>query len=281
MGEYQFYEFQAVDRPLTELEQANVARLSSRVEMTPTSAVFVYNYRDFPGDPGKILARYYDVMLYLTNWGTRQLMFRLPRTLVKAADLKPYCLEEAISVRTSGKRLILNILVDEEPTGEWVEGTGQLPALLPLRQSLLEGDHRSLYLAWLKCAEVLHYDDKEESAVVEPPVPPNLGKLTPSLRAFIDFLEIDDALVKEAARASSKMPTPKPTEYETLLRKLPAAEREQFLLRLLRGEPNLAHQLQQRLLKFRPARAPAKQTAPSPRRTITKLLEKVEAGYGS
>ena len=38
MSEYQYYEFQAVDRPLTEEAQAVMRRLSSRVELRPVSA---------------------------------------------------------------------------------------------------------------------------------------------------------------------------------------------------------------------------------------------------
>lgn len=279
MSEYQFYEFQAVDRPLTSQEQDKVGALSSRVEMTSTSAIFTYNYGDFPAEAEEILARYFDAMLYVTNFGSRQLMYRLPRTGVKAATLKPYCLEDAISVQTRGERLVVNIRVDDEPSGEWVEGEGMLAPLLPLRQSLLEGDCRPLYLAWLRCAQLLPYDN-EESAPVEPPVPPNLGKLTRPLRALADFLELEEDLVKVAAQASPSLPTPKPADYETLLRQIPAAERDQFLLRLARGEPNLAHQFQQRLLHFRPAPAHAKQPAPSPRRTIATLLEKVQARTG-
>ncbi len=42
MSEYQYYEFQAIDRPLTEEQQAYMRSLSSRVELTPTQAVFTY-----------------------------------------------------------------------------------------------------------------------------------------------------------------------------------------------------------------------------------------------
>lgn len=44
MSEYQYYEFRAIERPLTTAEQNAVARLSSRVDPHPTRAVFVYNY---------------------------------------------------------------------------------------------------------------------------------------------------------------------------------------------------------------------------------------------
>jgi hypothetical protein len=54
MSEYQYYEFQALDRPLTQEEQEAVASLSSRVDPHPRRAVFVYHYSDFQGNPEKI-----------------------------------------------------------------------------------------------------------------------------------------------------------------------------------------------------------------------------------
>ena len=90
MGEYQLYEFQAIDRPLTEEEQEAVSSLSSRVEPHPWRARFVYHYSGFHGEPVKVLARYYDAMLYMANWGSRQLVFRSsPR--VTCAGGSPRC----------------------------------------------------------------------------------------------------------------------------------------------------------------------------------------------
>ena len=55
MSEYQYYEFQTIDRPLTTAEQAEIKKLSSRVQLTPTQAIFLYNYGDFRGDAKKVL----------------------------------------------------------------------------------------------------------------------------------------------------------------------------------------------------------------------------------
>ena len=51
MSEYQYYEFQALDRRLTESAMAELRALSSRVALTTTSAIFMYNYGDFRGNP--------------------------------------------------------------------------------------------------------------------------------------------------------------------------------------------------------------------------------------
>ena len=51
MSEYQYYEFQAVDRPLSREEIAAVRALSTRATITPTRFVNEYQWGDFKGDP--------------------------------------------------------------------------------------------------------------------------------------------------------------------------------------------------------------------------------------
>ena len=124
MSEYQYYEFQAIDRPLTPEEQRAVARLSSRVEPHPRRAVFTYSFGgDLPRRSEDLLVDYYDAMLYLANWGSRQLMFRFPRALVDAETLRRYSVvtqeypSAAIGVYTKGEYVILEIRLDEEEGG--------------------------------------------------------------------------------------------------------------------------------------------------------------------
>jgi hypothetical protein len=150
MSEYQYYEFQAIDRPLTKKEQDEIRKLSSRVQLTPNQAVFLYNYGDFRGDPEKVLTQYFDVMFYIANWGTWQLIFRFPKAIVDPKWFQPYELEDTITVSTTSKYVILNIHITEEEGIGWVEGEGWLPRLLTLRDELLNGDLRLLYLVWLR-----------------------------------------------------------------------------------------------------------------------------------
>jgi len=81
MSEYLYYEFQTIDRLLTEAEQAEVEELSSHIEVTASRAVVTYSYGDFRHDPKQVLSRYFDACLYAANWGTRRLLFRFPQGL--------------------------------------------------------------------------------------------------------------------------------------------------------------------------------------------------------
>ena len=78
MTEYQYYEFVAIDRPLTHDEQAELRAISTRALITPTSFVNHYEWGDLKADPRRLVERYFDAFLYLANWGTRRLTFRLP-----------------------------------------------------------------------------------------------------------------------------------------------------------------------------------------------------------
>ncbi len=204
MSEYQYYEFQTVDRPLTEKEMGEVAKLSSRVVPTPTQAVFSYSFGgDLPSPAEKVLDKYFDALLYLANWGSRRLMFRFPRSLVDLERLEPYQVEDMVEIRKTSEHVLLDIQLDEEGGLGWIEGEGLLSPLMKLRDDLLEQDYRLLYLAWLKAVSMGAVEESE----IEPPVPPGLRTLSGGLRAFVDLVELDPHLVTVAGKASADRQT--------------------------------------------------------------------------
>ena len=144
MSEYQFFDFQTVDRPLTEQEQTEIHKLSSRVALTSTQAVFTYQFGDFRGRPEEVLARYFDAMLYLANWGTRRLMFRFPKSLIDLTQVRPYEVEDVIEFKEAGDYILLDMNFHEEGVMLWVEGDGRLSSLVRLRDDILQQDYRVL-----------------------------------------------------------------------------------------------------------------------------------------
>ncbi|MEA5598217.1 hypothetical protein [Rivularia sp. UHCC 0363] len=244
MSEYQYYEFLALDKPLTATEKADIESLSSRVHITSNQATFVYNYGDFRGNPQEVLEKCFDIMLYMANWGSRQLMFRFPKSLIDVAALEPYCLEDYITVSTKRNSVILDINIRDEDISGWIEsGEGCLSGMVSLRDKILQGDYRCLYLAWLKAATI-HFDCEEED-LLEPSVPPNLDNLSGSLSSFIEFFEIDQDLIASSVTASEFQQ--EEGELEDLIPKLSERERNDFLVRLLKGESHLGIQLTHRL----------------------------------
>jgi len=264
MSEYQYYEFQTIDRPLTERERTEISEISSRVALTPSQAVFTYQFGDFRGDPEKVLARYFDAMIYLANWGTKQLMFRFPRTLIDLKQVEPYCVEDSVEFRLSGHYVILDIRFDKEEGIGWVEGEGLLSSLIELRDDILRQDYRALYLARLKAISPGDMDEETE----EPPVPPGLRTLSSALRAFIDLFEIDPHLVSAAAQSSGEEESASEEALRQAIGRLSPEERDEYLLRLARGGPYLSAEFNARLREIvvKPRREP------KTRRTVSQLL---------
>src|SRR5512139_2038529 len=90
MSEYQYFEFQALDRPLTAEQQAAMRRISHRVELTPTRAAFTYTAGSFDGEPKAVLVKHFDAMIHLTGWGDKRLMFRFPAAMVNLQRVRAY-----------------------------------------------------------------------------------------------------------------------------------------------------------------------------------------------
>src|SRR5437660_5442913 len=115
MSEYQYYEFQAIDRPLDRAAQDALRSISSRARITATSFTNHYEWGDLNGDPRKFMERWFDLHLYVANWGTRRLMIRVPKGLVMQADIDPFHREiDWVEVWTSGENLIIDIQHHEE-----------------------------------------------------------------------------------------------------------------------------------------------------------------------
>ncbi|WP_371498478.1 hypothetical protein OG871_20780 [Kitasatospora sp. NBC_00374] len=255
MSEYQYYEFLAIDRPLTSDEQEQLRSLSTRARITATSFTNEYHWGNFRGDPRRMVERYYDAHLYLTNWGTHQVILRVPKGQLALRALEPYCFDECVEAWTTETHLVLN-LCSEDEAGDWEEGAeDSLGAIAGVRAELASGDHRALYLAWLSAIGVWGLQDDEEEAyqeAVEPPVPAGLDRLTAPQRALADFLRVDADLLAVAAQASPPAPAsrnrPGKKELAPLIAALPETEKNGILLRLALGdEPQLGAEVLCRL----------------------------------
>jgi fibronectin type 3 domain-containing protein len=59
MSEYQYYEFRAIDRSLTQTEMKELRKLSTRAEITPTLFTNTYHWGDFGGSSEKMMEKHY------------------------------------------------------------------------------------------------------------------------------------------------------------------------------------------------------------------------------
>ena len=232
MSEYQYYEFRTVDRSLTMQEMEELETLSSRAEITPTSFTNTYSYGDFRGKPERLMEQYFDVFVYEANWGTRHFMVRLPVRGVHLPSIEAY-VGGGFSFWIKDEFLILSFNYGGEGDGEWVSGDEWMPELIALRDELLKGDLRSLYLGWLCAFE----DDNAEldDDDCEPPVPAGLKTLTLAQSQLASFLQISDELLEVAAvrSANRKQTAPTQTQLANWLQSQPVTQRDAWLLELL------------------------------------------------
>jgi hypothetical protein len=234
VSEYQYYEFAAVDRPLGVRDLDALRRLSTRAHITPTSFVNTYEWGSFKGDPRRLVERYFDAFLYLANWGTRELIVRLPVRLLDPATAQRYCAGDAVSAWTTADHVVVAaVSEDGEGDFEW-GGEGVLASILPVRAELLAGDLRALYLLWLLSVQVGEVADD----VVEPPVPAALNALTGSQTAMVEFLRIDRDLIEVAAAGPPPVHEAR-ADVARWVTGLPGAERDALLVRLLEGNDPL------------------------------------------
>src|SRR4030088_1611601 len=107
MSEYQYFELQAIDRPLSEGNRKAVRDLSARARITATSFTNSYEWGDFKADPAKLMERWFDLHLYLANWGSRRLMIRLPTRMVNRHFIDTFLKEvDCAELRSVGENLI-------------------------------------------------------------------------------------------------------------------------------------------------------------------------------
>ena len=258
MSEYQYYEWIAVDRPLTEEELEEVSGLSSHMDIaTATQAVVTYSYGDFKHDRRAVLLKYFDAMLYAANWGSRELAFRFPVAAVDAKAIRAFCIEDRISLTREGEFQVLEIDLSEDEGSDWIDVEGILRRLVPLREQIIQGDYRALYMAWLAEREADEDEDDEEEETTQPPVPAGLRKLTAAHKAFMQFFDIDSYLVKAAAESSEALQPISDQALAGALSLLPRQECDAFLLRVLQGETQVGSTLRKRLIELAGIEKPA------------------------
>jgi hypothetical protein len=273
MSEYQYYEFQAIDRPLTAKEMSELRASSTRARITPTSFVNDYSYGSFKGNQDAWMEKYFDAHLYLASWGTHVLKLRLPSRLLDAATAKGYCGGDSAFVREKAGKIILSFVSEDEGGGDWVDGEGHLSSMISVRAELTRGDLRALYLGWLLRAQSGEVDDDE----TEPPVPPGLGQLSASLESLAEFLRIDGDLLQVAAEASPPIGDSglDRADVRAWIGKLPAREKDEIITNLVVDADHARiAELLQRFLKERLDRKGGPATTG---RTARELLRAAEA----
>jgi len=188
MSEYRYYEFAAIERPLTKSEMTKLRAVSTRGIITPTSFSNHYDWGGLKAKPSDWIRQYFDAFVYWADWCSCQLLLRFPKSAFTKAALQPFANQSSFSITSNRTHWILDWWIEESEDYDRFaddDGSGWMRRLIPLRDELLRGDLRALYLGWLAGVGSLPDD------VLEPEVPPGLADLTPAQKALVEFLEIN------------------------------------------------------------------------------------------
>jgi hypothetical protein len=276
MSEYQFVHFIAIDRPLNDEQLKFMQRQSTRATVSRREFTNEYHYGDFHGKTLEMMRRGFDLHVNFANYGVRQLMFRLPHGFHGGdAIIMPYLIKHEIEWKRDeeGPGGVLSI-APQSDGGRWESYFHGLDELLekltPVREMLLVGDLRPLYLGWLAC---------EPPDCPEPPVPVGLGSLPQALRGMADFYELSDDLLDAAAEESSSVdePVATPLPVQAWLEKKSEKQRLLLIEKLLSDDSGIvrADILQKIKKTLKAATWPVRNTS----RTMDDLYRLAEERY--
>jgi hypothetical protein len=269
VSEYQYYEFQAIDRTLGLKEMAYLRGYSTRAMITPTSFVNHYEWGNFKGNEDAWMNRFFDAFLYTANWGTNILKLRVPSRRLSLATAHAFHAGDAVVARQKLGNTIITLTSSDE-TGDWNGDHPTLASMISIRNELARGDLRALYLGWLAAVQ----EGEVEDDIVEPPVPAGLGQLDASHNALVAFLRIDNRLLRRAALESAPLaPPPKRRSLVAWIKRLPAPEKDDILVRILTDRPHAVAELRDRFSAEHCTR-PRETARNSRRRTVRDLVSR-------
>jgi hypothetical protein len=236
MSEYQYYEFLAIERPLTAEEMEDLRALSTRARITPVSFTNEYHWGDLKGDPDKLMERYFDAHVYVANWMTAIFKVRVPSEALAQGTIEAMASSEAIDFKATRSHWIITWRLEESENYERFaqeDGRSWMARLAPVRDELLRGDLRSLYIGWLADVGVEMMDDDE----VEPISVSGVGQLTSAQQALAEFLEVDEDLLAGAGMGSPAAQDEEASheEMDAWINDLPGDEVKAVLKQLLSG----------------------------------------------
>ncbi len=276
MSEYQYYEFLAIDRPLTVDEMAELRALSTRATITPVSFTNEYNWGDFKGYLDKLMQRYFDAHVYVANWMTAIFMVRLPIEALTQETAKAVAAPYLLDIKATKTHWIITWSLAESENYDrfgMEDGRGWMAHLAPVRDELLRGDLRSLYIGWLPAVAGEMMDDDE----TEPLSVNGLASLTASQKALAEFLEVDPDLLAGAGMGSPAVQETEVSrrEMEKWIDALPREEIHSILKQLLEGKGQQAERsIRNRFASWR--RGLQNSDTDAPRRTVGELRQNAE-----
>ncbi|MCV6612216.1 MAG: hypothetical protein OIF55_15695 [Amphritea sp.] len=239
MSEYQYYRFECSDGFLNSKQRDALREISSRAEITATSFQVFYHYSDLKADPEDVMLNHFDTGFYYANRGSIDTYIKLPAGTIPDALLGFET--HGFYVYQTQEWQLLTFSIEEYCEyfdDEDAEGFAQ--HLTGLRNDLIRGDWRLLYLMWLRGSEA----DNELDVI--PLIEFDFYHLSDALRAFAALYDISPTWIKALALTLSAEPHHKvkqtPLQPEDWLNSLTETDKNNLLITLFEQGQLTRHQ---------------------------------------
>lgn len=201
--------------------------------------------------------------------------FAFQKKLLDPSDIEPYLDGEFITLETRDNYHLLELKFNDDAGDsdlEYVNSDQMLNSLTTLREQIIQGDYRALYVVWLLSITQME-DDPETDEILEPPVPQGLNKLDIGLRTLLEFFGIDSHLVSAATGSTHSAESTPPPDPASAIPSLTREEMESHLTAIVNGEAGAVALLKKQLSQLAGASSPTTVTS---LRTAGELLQKRE-----
>src|SRR6266851_3013469 len=170
-----------------------------------------------------------------------------------SSHIEGYDLDDFVTFTRYADYDILDIHFGEmEAPDEWINY--ELGSLIAMRDELMEGDLRALYIVWLAGQIMMEgYDEEDEDEEDEdededweisvPPVPPGFGTLTAAQQALAELLRVPQELLVATARHSKAAASSSGDDVAAWVKLLSPERQNEYLVRLAHNEPGLSRLL--------------------------------------
>ncbi len=278
MSQYQYYEFLAIDCPLTEKQKLQLGDISTRARISSVGFVNEYHWGDLKAEPHDLVRRFFDAHVYLANWGNASLTLKLPRDGIRTELLDAFASSEYLEVVKLPRHWLLTWSVFESEDYDrfgYIEGEGWMAQLAPLREELLSGDYRSLYIGWLAAVSQGEVQIEE----MEPMVLSGLSELTAAQQALAEYIEVDEDLLAGAGigNPSAQLTVIDTAVLDSWLDELPRSEVHGYLRQMLDGQTaDAARTLKRHYDAWQNKMAPKSDQSPRSVETLWQLAEEAK-----
>lgn len=249
MSEYQRYRFICVDNGLDKNQRLELRTISSRAEITSNTFSVHYHYSGLRAEPIELMAKYFDLGMYYSEWAELNIFVKLPpNTLPQAFFAVNKEANTAYNLNIyelDSQQVLVFSYQDEEHYFEEEEVDQLFAYMSALREELLKGDLRLLYLFFLNQSDEqkTRHEFPESSAQDQQSTLPLINfdfiNLSNAQMAIIDFFCIPigpiralSLLLENVASHSSDSIADSPTQ---LLAKLSTQDKDILLLSMFKN----------------------------------------------